>query len=61
MAAPENCQAQERKAADNELIHLNCLIGKAGQAMLKVQHSWLETGLSPVSIYIDRRGLGTVP
>ena len=60
MAAPENCQAQKRKAPGNELTHLNCLSRKAGQALLNVQSSWLETSPSAFSAYIDRRNSRTV-
>jgi len=61
MAAPENCQAQKRMAPGSELTHLNCLSRKAGQALLNVQGSWLETGSSAFSAYMDRRDLRTVP
>lgn len=61
MAAPQNCQAQKRMAAGSELTHLNCLSRKAGQALLKVQRSWLLIDLSAVSTYTERHDLRTVP
>ena len=61
MAAPENCQAQERKAAGSELTHLKCLSRMAGQTLLNVQRSWLAIDSSAFSTYTDRHGLRTIP
>ncbi len=61
MAAPEDCQAQKRKAAGRELTHLDCLSRKAGQTLLNVQRSWLAINLSAFSTYTDERDLRTVP
>lgn len=61
MAAPEDCSAQERKAAGSELTHLKFVTRKAVQALLNVQRSWLVIDLSAFSTYTDRHDLGTVP